>query len=175
MKLLIYLLLTVLFFTGCSQNLPSSVPNYSIYKTPTVNITNTNVENLNEQGDIFKVTNVVDGKVNKKGAMLMVIGALQKAVVETEQRGYRYFQIISPSSLSNTSGFPINTIADLTAYLIPQANNVPKGYNGLINAIETHSALGIPLTVFGESKFEIVVRTIKEPNYFDIVWDTNKY
>ena len=175
MRIFLFSTIMILFFAGCSQKISDKVQNYSLYEIPKTDTTKSTVENLNDNGTIFKVTTSANGKVEKKGAMLLVITTMQKTVEETKRKGYRYFQVISPTTISNASGFPINTVADLTTFLVPQSDNVPEGYNGMINAIETHSAIDLPLTIFGTSKFEVVVRIVEEPKYYDIVWDTNKY
>ena len=168
------LIIIVFVLSGCSQKLAQSVPNYSIYKIPPINTKHATVENLNGEGTIFKVSTKIKGKT-KRLIELMIISTMRKAVEETKSRGYIYFQIISPSSISNANGFPINTIADLTTYLVPQTDNVPNGYNGMVNAIQTHSALDISMTVFGTSEFAVIVKIRKDPKYYDIVWDTKKY
>lgn len=175
MRIFIFSAIIVLFFAACSQKISDKVQNYSLYEIPKTDTTKSTVENLNDNGTIFKVSTSANGKVEKKGAMLLIITTMQKTVEETKRKGYRYFQVISPTTISNASGFPINTVADLTTFLVPQSDNLPEAHNGMINAIETHSAIDLPLTIFGTSKFEVVVRIVEEPKYYDIVWDTNKY
>jgi len=175
MKILLYSIAALLLLSGCSQKLSDAVPNYALYQVPSIKTDKATVEDMSKDGKIFKVTTTIDGKVRKKGAMLLVVSTMRKAVQETKARGYRYFQIIAPAELNNAAGFPINNIADLASFLVPQTNNVPKAFNGLENAIDTHPALDIPLTIFGDSKFSVVVQIIEDPKYYDIVWDTERY
>lgn len=92
----------------------------------------------------------------------------------TKLKGYRYFQIVSPDSLSNVKGFPINNLADIVSYVSPRASNVYGLYTQLENSKITHSSIDVP-TFSGDPKFKIQIRLVKNPKYYEIVWDVNNF
>lgn len=175
MRLLLLTPLLLIFFTGCSQKLSNNISNYNIGKVKDFDTKNVSVTNLNGDGTIFKVKLIIDGKVSKYNEAPLVYPVLQKAVAHAKEKGYRYFQIIGPNSLSNANGFPLNTVTDLGTYLLPHTSNLMGGFNGLANSIDTHPSINIPFSIFGESSFEIDVILVKNPKYDDIVWDTSIY
>lgn len=175
MKFLLSIPLLLILLTGCSQKLSNKISNYNIGKVKEFDTQKVSITDLNTDGTIFKAKLIIDGKVSKFNEAPLIYPVLQKAVAHAKEKGYRYFQIIGPNSLSNANGFPLNTVTDLGSYLLPHTNNLMGGFNGLANSIDPHPSINIPLTVFGESSFEVDVMLIKNPKYDDIVWDTTIY
>lgn len=86
----------------------------------------------------------------------------------------RYFQIIEPALVSNTRGFPINNIADLTAFLSPNIGN-PSDDTDLTNDVLLVRSKYNGDHIDGEfQKFTIFIKTIDNPTPEQIVWNVKR-
>jgi hypothetical protein len=129
---------------------------------------------LNKKGSImaakFEIGLLVMPRHHKVG---LLVPGMQKLVQEMDERGYKYFQIVSPSHISNYLGFPINNIADLSTYLIPELNN-PYDSN-IFFRYDMDLIYGQSLSnllIGGTTK--LVVKGINNPGEDDIVWDVKR-
>ncbi len=131
------------------------------------------LSDISKNGKILQYTASITGRVleNHHKKELLLPG-LQLLMHELHNRGHKYFQILKPTSLSNLNGFPLNTIAGLSAYLSPELNN-PSEDNELENAdgMDVHSSINSGFTVFDDSIFELTIIVIDEPKSYQIVWN----
>jgi len=131
------------------------------------------LSDISKNGKILQFKASITGRVleNHHKKELLVPG-LQLLVHELGKRGHKYFQIIKPTSLSNLNGFPINSIAGLSAYLSPELNN-PSEDNELENAdgMDVHSSINSGFTIFDDSVFELNILIIDTPKPYQIVWN----
>jgi len=131
------------------------------------------LSDMEKNGKVIKYEARITGRVreNYHKKELLVPG-LQLLMQELHKRGYKYFQIIKPTSLSNLNGFPINTLAGLSAYLSPELNN-PSDDNELENAdgLDVHSSINSGFTMFDDSIFEFIIVIIDKPKPYQIVWN----
>lgn len=131
------------------------------------------LSDIAKNGKVIQYTASITGSVgeNHHKKELLVPG-LQLLIQELDKRGHKYFQIIKPTSLSNLNGFPINTVAGLSAYLSPELNN-PSDDNELENAKgkDVHSSINTAFTMFDDSIFEFIIVIIDNPKPYQIVWD----
>jgi len=131
------------------------------------------LSDITKNGKVIKYEARITGRVreNYHKKELLVPG-LQLLMQELHKRGHKYFQIIKPTSLSNLNGFPINTLAGLSAYLSPELNN-PSDDNELENGygMDVHSSINTGFTMFDDSIFELIIIIIDNPKPHQVVWD----
>lgn len=165
-KLLILTSLTImLFLSGCTS--PNNASN-QIRNT----FTFTKIDNSDT---LYKANRIIEGKL---GAVYPIVKQTMESIKEeVKKRGYNYFQIVSPKSISNFDGFPINNTVDLMAFLNPQIS-MPRNKLGfleskrtLIDNQKSQTAVDVPLTVWGDTTFKLIVRLVKEPMEDEIVWN----
>jgi hypothetical protein len=151
-----------------------NVPNYQLFKLETLKTNNVVIEKVDQSGTTYKVKNTMKAPATPAICQYIITAALQKAIEHAKNNRYEYIQIVSPDSLSNEKGFPINNFADIVSYLVPMANN-PGGYLRLDNSLDLHSSIEKSFGPFGSPSFEIVFKEVKNPKHTDIVWDTKSY
>ena len=131
------------------------------------------LSDISKNAKIIKVTASITGRVRENyHKKELIVPTLQLLMQEMKSRGHKYFQIIKPTSLSNLNGFPINTVAGLSAYLSPELNN-PSDDNELENAdgMDVHSSINTGYTAFDDSIFEFIIVIIDKPKPYQIVWN----
>jgi hypothetical protein len=129
------------------------------------------LSDMSENGKIIQVAGSIKGGLRENyHKKELIVPTLELLVQELHKRGYKYFQIIKPTSLSNFNGFPINTVADLATYLAPELNN-PSDDNELENATDNHSSISTSITVFFDNTLEFTIIIIDKPKPYQIVWN----
>jgi len=178
-KILSSSVLVALILTGCGSVNPNLPTNKVEVKEYNINIPysgNTTFENIPNSETLLKVSHKLDGK-HKNNLHKVIVPTINKINEEVKNRGYEYFQIVSPKQISNIEGFPINNKADLTAFLNPQYSmpghtlNFLEGGKTLMDNQNSQDVINVPFTIFGTTEFELIIRMIKEPSYDEIVWN----
>lgn len=162
-------ILASLIFIGCatSQSNQVSKPKTSF-----------NFKKVANSETIYKASYTERGKVHN--VYFLVKATIQNIKKEAKVRGYNYFQIVSPKAISNFDGFPIVNEKALASFLNPQMTvplekiNFLETRKTLMDNQNSQSAVNVPLTVFQDTKFDLVVRLVKEPSFEDIVWNVNR-
>ena len=138
----------------------------------------TRFESVKDSKTIIKVFHKLKGK--KRWTAELIISALDKTNEEIKKRGYRYYQIVFPKPISNLDGFPINNKEDLASFINP-VTSVPRHTMGTFESRATlmdnqndQNVVKLPFTIFGDTKFNFIVRMVKEPMAQEIVWDVEK-
>ena len=112
MKKIIYLAglsLAVFLFTGCAV------------KPKAILASSADVKNPEYLVEIHNGTGSPSWAANEKKAFLNV---LQASAITAERKGFNYFAIIKPDSISNKKGVLINTADELSKKCIPSALKV---------------------------------------------------
>lgn len=161
-------IVVTLIFSGCAQIIPNKPTPKTTFKFVKVHNSET----------LYKATYTKGEKISF--VYFFISGAIKNIITEVKKRGYNYFQIVSPKSISNLDGFPITNGKDLASFLNPQMTMPSEGLNfletrkTLMDNNNSQSVVDIPLTIFQDTKLELVVRLVKEPLEDEIVWDVNK-
>lgn len=162
-------ILATIFFSGCATSQSNQT---------TKSKTSFNFKKVNDSETIYKASYTEQGKVHN--VYFLVKATIQNIKREARKKGYNYFQIVSPKSISNWDGFPLTNEKALASFLNPQMSMPTKGLNfletrkTLMDNQNSQNAVNVPLTVFQDTKFDLVVRLVKEPNFEDIVWNVNR-
>ena len=163
--------ITILLFTGCGLKNPQELK-----REPSV----FTFEKVGDSNTIFKATFIKKGKHNSTMNYFIVKDVIKNIKSESKRRNYEYFQIVYPKSISNFDGFPINKEKDLAAFIAPaMSNNTSKtafleSKKTLMDNQNSQNIVQEPLTIFQNTKVEIIVRLVKEPMEDEIVWNVNK-
>ncbi|RXJ98949.1 hypothetical protein CRV02_12930 [Arcobacter sp. CECT 8989] len=162
-------ILASLIFTGCatsqSNNTAKSKKSFNFKKVA-------------NSETIYKASYTEQGKVHN--VYFLVKATMQNIKKEARKKGYNYFQIVSPKAISNFDGFPLTDEKALASFLNPQMSMPTKGLNfletrkTLMDNQNSQNTVNVPLTIFQDTKFDLVVRLVKEPKFDDIVWNVNK-
>lgn len=168
-KLLIFMPFVItLIFTGCATSNVNQVKN---------NADTFKFEKVDNSDTIYKASYVKKGK--HKYVAFLVKNTMDKIKQEVKQKGYNYFQIVSPKSISNFDGFPITNTRDLMSFLSPQLSmpthelNFLESRKTLMDNQNSQSAVNVPFTIFQDTRFDLVIRLVKEPSFDEIVWNVN--
>lgn len=168
-KLIILLSLVItLLFTGCATSNVNQVK---------ANLDTFKFEKVDNSDTIYKASLVKKGK--QRYIAFLVKDTMDKIKNEVKQKGYNHFQIVSPKSISNFDGFPITNTRDLMSFLSPQLFmpshklNFLESKKTLMDNQNSQTAVNVPFTVFQDTRFDLVIRLVKEPAFDDIVWNVN--
>lgn len=160
-------IIATLFFTGCASSLNNQTGSESF-----------KFEKVGESETIYNAIYLKKGK--QENIYFLVSDTIKDIKKQTRKKGYRYFQIVSPKVISNFDGFPITNEKDLGYFLNPQMSmpydklNFLETKKTLMDNQNSQSAVNKPFTIFQDTKFELIVRLVKEPMENEIVWDANK-
>ena len=160
-------IIATLFFSGCASSTNGQVEPGSF--------------KFEKVGDSETIYNATYSEKGKKENIYFLVGKTIKDIKkEALKRGYNYFQIVSPKVISNFDGFPITNEKDLGYFLNPQMSmpydklNLLETRKTLMDNQNSQSAVNVPLTIFQDTEFKLVVRLVKEPMEDEIVWNANK-
>lgn len=158
-------LVITIFLSGCTsvKNAPDKIRNTFTF-TP-----------IDNSDTLYKANRTIEGKL--RAVYPMVYQTMEAIKVEAKKRGYDYFQIVSPKSISNFDGFPINNTMDLMTYLNPNKSmprhklNFLESKKTLMDNENSQTAVNVPFTIFEDTTFDLVIRLVKEPMEDEIVWN----
>jgi len=171
-------MLAVFMFTGCGSVDPS-MPQSSVHvkkKALTIKTKGQTIfSSVAGSETLFKASHKLKGK--HRAVAKIVVPTINDINKEVLRRGYRYYQIVSPTQINNLEGFPINNKNDLAAFLNPQTS-MPRHELSMLETGATlmdnqksQSVVSVPFLIFGTTEFNLVVRLVKEPRVEEIVWD----
>ena len=161
MKKIVYVMgfgLAVFLFTGCAV------------KPKAVLVSNFNVQNPEYIVEIHNGTGSPSWASSEKEAFLNV---LQASAITATRKGFDYFAIIKPDSISNKNGILINTADELAKKCIPSALKV-FDFGGL-HKCGTYATNAIwKIQLFHKRPKDIlvysakdVIKYLKEKDYYD--------
>ena len=132
------------------------------------------IHDLSKDGKIIKfISKIKGGMFTDYHKKELLVPGLQLLMHELDDRGIKYFQIVKPLSLSNMSGFPINNVANLSTYLVPEINSPSYDYY-LENSTDNHSSMDAAFTILTYNTFILVIVPIENPQAHQMVWDVKK-